>query len=313
MLFSAFVLSAVVTAPLLGPSVGNADVLSSQGATLYNQKQYAQAAEKLLRSIYANPTSMGPYLMLARSQLADKQVAQACATYRAYLKAAPPSLDRDKAQKEMELCERQRAAAGAKALTLESATDARRDFFGALSEGRLLGDASASAILRQLVARGYIGADLAEMAAKLHSAALAAAEALHAKAIAREALTPEQVGQGHLLFELAHDVGTPAPRSAARASFLRGVTALNAGDGAKAEDLFAKAADADPSTRDYTSFRALAVYARGDKTGALRIFETHLPDDPRTGALRAELALSASPEAGAAELERVLFQQQLPR
>ncbi|MFP2930520.1 hypothetical protein ACLESO_36040, partial [Pyxidicoccus sp. 3LG] len=47
----------------------------------------------------------------------------------------------------------------------------------------------------------------------------------------------------------------------------------------------------------------------GDLNGALAAMETDLPDDSRTDVLRAEVARKKSPEAGARELERILFQR----
>ena len=47
-------------------------------------------------------------------------------------------------------------------------------------------------------------------------------------------------------------------------------------------------------------------------TQALKVLEAELKDDPRTAVLRAALALGDSPQAGANELEKLLFSTRYP-
>src|SRR5258707_12849319 len=96
---------AAVAEPLVGPSVGNADVLISEGNRLYSTKKYAKAASKFLAATRANPSATQPYLVLARSYMGAKQVPAACNAFRAYLTAAPDAADRAKAQRELPNCE----------------------------------------------------------------------------------------------------------------------------------------------------------------------------------------------------------------
>ena len=73
---------------LVGPGVGSADSLVSEGTKLYNQKKYAKAAELFLTANRASPATLPIYLQLARSLLAAKQIQRSCYVYRVYLKAA---------------------------------------------------------------------------------------------------------------------------------------------------------------------------------------------------------------------------------
>src|SRR5262245_15704138 len=94
-------------APLVGPGVGNGDALLAEGSRLYNQKEYAAAADELLKASRANPKLLPVYLQLARSWLAAKKLPQACYAYRAFLRGEPDATERQKAESELQLCERQ--------------------------------------------------------------------------------------------------------------------------------------------------------------------------------------------------------------
>src|SRR5262249_18697987 len=93
--------------PLVGPAVGNADVLISEGTRLYNSRQYGKAAEYFLKATRADPARVNAYLSLARSAMSAKQIKSACEAYQAFLKSADQSPTRAKAQEEAELCARQ--------------------------------------------------------------------------------------------------------------------------------------------------------------------------------------------------------------
>ncbi|WP_410477835.1 tetratricopeptide repeat protein [Myxococcus sp. MxC21-1] len=110
----------------------------------------------------------------------------------------------------------------------------------------------------------------------------------------------------------ARDTGEPSAKAAAQAPFLEGLAALQSGDSAGAQRLFAKAASAAPERNEYRVWRAAALQRAGDLDGALTVLETDLPQDARTDVLRAASAQRKSPEAGARELERILFQRYAP-
>ncbi|MCE9672692.1 hypothetical protein LY474_33275 [Myxococcus stipitatus] len=304
--------------PLVGPSVGNADALVAEGTKLYNKRRYADAARLLLQATRANPTLMPAYLALARARMGAKETAGACAAYKAWLRSAPDIQDRRKAQGESELCERQLKAARKKKrnkvppdLTARH-VESKAAFFEALEARRLRGPDSAGEALRALVAEGYLGADLGEMGQRLSAQCRASAEELHQRALAGEALTGEQLREARGLLELARDTGEPPARADAQAPFLEGLAALQDGAPDRAQQLFARAATAAPERSEYKVWRATALQRAGDAKGALAMMEAELPDDPRTALLRVAVAQGTSPEAGARELERLLFQRYPP-
>ncbi len=308
--FAASILIAapVMSEPMVGASVGNADVLSSEGSRLYNLHQYAKAATVFLKATRANPSSLQAYLSLARSYMATKQLRSACNAYRAYLKAAPESLDRGKAQSESELCERQLRSAGKQPPDpTPKFVETKATFYSALDEGRLLGSGSASEALKSLLHGGYVATDVGEMGSKLNAAASAAAEDLYRRALAREKIPVDALRKGKQLYQLAADTGSAPPNSAARTSFLEGLAALQSGDPRKANVHFTEASVAEPAVSEYKFYRAVALYRAGEKEGAFQLMQSELPNDPRTAVVRLSQALSTSSERGAAELDQLLF------
>ncbi len=307
------VAGAAAAEPLVGPAVGNADVLVSEGSKLYNHKQVAQAAESFLKATRANPAAVQAYLLLARSHLAAKQLTRACYEYRAYLKSTPDGPDRKKAQSESDLCERQlKGAKGQPRDPGPQYVELRATFFAALERRELLGAGSASEALRALVREGFVSPELGDMAAKLHDAAIEAADKLHQRVLAHASVTEAELRTARPLYQLAVDVG-PAPADyLAKSAFLDGVAAYAGGDFKRSESLFAEAAKAASYGNEYKYHRAMALYRGGDQKGALAALEADLPDDPRTAVLRVALAAGKSPEAGADELEKLLFSKRFP-
>lgn len=304
--------SSAVAEPLVGPSVGNADTLLSEGNRLYNARQYSKASALLLKATRANPASLAAYLSLARSYMAQKQTRSACLAYRAFLRSAPDTADRGRAQSELELCERQLKTRKAAPDPTEKFVATKSKLYDALEKNQLLGPGSAGEALKSLVHAGYLGADLGEMATKVNAAAMSSAEELYKRVLAHEKVPTDQLRKGKQLYQLALDTGTAPPNFAARSAFLEGLASLHAGDLKKAEAHFTEASLADPTAAEPKFYRAMSVYRGGDKQGALRTLETDLPDDPRTAVLRATMALGNSTEAGATELERLLFATRFP-
>ncbi len=303
----ALVAGPALAEPLIGPSVGNADLLTAEGNRLYNEKAYDKAAESFLKAARANPAAPAALLGLGRSYLGAKQLARACVAYRAYVKGATDTVERAKAQSELELCERQlKGARGQPKDPTPRYVEKKAAFFAALDAGSLLGSGSASEVLKALLKDGYVGVDLADMGGKLSAAANSAAEELHARALKKEKLSADALRSAKALYQLAVDTASP-PQHAARAAFLEGLAELQAGKPKPAEVKFAEAAKADPSVTDYTFYRAIALHRAGDSSAALKLLEAELPRDVRTATLRAALAVNHSPEVGAAELEKLLF------
>jgi thioredoxin-like negative regulator of GroEL len=301
------------TNALVGPGVGNADSLISDGTKLYNQKKFAKAAEQFLAANRANPAALPTYLQLARSLLAAKQVQRACYVYRVYLKAAPESPDRRKGQAESDQCERQlKTAKGQPPDLSQKYVETRANFFASLDKGELVGAGSASEDLATLVKDGYLGPELGDMAAKLGSAAVAKADEIHKAALANEKMSLERLRAARPLYQAAADVGASPADQKARTAFLDGLAFLQERDFKRAHGLFTEAARADSSNKEYVFYQGLALIQGGDRVAALKILETELKDDPRTRVLRAALALGNSSDDGAAELERLLFSTRYP-
>ncbi len=298
---------------LVGPGVGNADSLVSEGTKLYNQKKYAKAAEVFLTANRANPSTLPTYLQLARSLLAAKQVLRACYVYRVYLKAANESPERKKAQAESEQCERQvKTAKNQPADLSQKYVETRASFYAALDQELVVGSGGANEQLTTLVKDGYLSPDLGDMAAKLGAAALAKADEIHKAALANEKMSLERLRAARPLYQVASDVSASPPDQKARTAFLDGLASLQEKDFKKAEQLFSEAARSDPSNAEYVFYQGLALVQGGDRAGALKVLESRLKDDPRTRVLRAALALGNSPDDGAAELERMLFTTRYP-
>lgn len=301
--------------PLVGPSVGSAEALVAEGNRLYNARQYEESSATFLRATRADPAQLPAYLSLARSRLGAQKVPEACLAYRAYLRVAPASTERDKAQREKDLCERRLKSLRKRGLPPDPtarSVELKAAFFAALEGQRLLGEGSASELLRALVANDYLAPDLADLARRLHTAASTAVESLHARALARQEVPVEALRQAPALFELARDVGEPLPQQGSQAPFLEGMAALLTGEAERAQALFAEAAAADPSRLEYRLLRAAALHGQGNLAGALQVLEQDLPGDSRIATLRAEVALGDSAEAGATTLESLLFQRYFP-
>ena len=298
---------------LVGVGVGNADSLMSEGTKLYNQKKYAKAAEEFLIANRANPAALPPYLQLARSLLAAKQIQRACYVYRVYLKAAPESPDRKKAQAESEQCERQLKTAKNQPADLSQAyVETRASFYAALDHGDVVGPGSAFEQLTSLVNTGYLGPDLGDMATRLGAAAIAKADEIHKAALANEKMSLERLRAARPLYQVAADVSVTPTDQKSRTAFLDGLAALQERDYKKAQALFSEAARADPANKEYVFYQGLALIQAGDRVGALKVLDADLKDDPRTRVLRAALALGQAPDEGAAELERLLFSTRYP-
>lgn len=322
--------------PLVGPSVGNADALQAEGSRLFNRKEYTKAAEQFLLATRADPTAVAAYLSLARAELNAGRIVQSCNAYRAYIRAAPEGSDRSKAQSELELCER-RLRANKKTLD-ESArefVELKAAFYAALEQKQLLGPDGAAEALRQLVEQGYLSTELAELAARLHAEALKAGEEIHAQAVDHQQVSQQRLIDGREFFSLVALVGPEPQGRKAKAEFLAGRAALElaAAKAVAASSLegkqdtfqgeataaileavthFIEAAQADPAQREYKFFHALALYRKGDVEGALASLQRDLPDDPRTHVFTAVQAIIASPEQGAAAVEKMLFSNRYP-
>jgi len=298
-------------APLVGAGVGNADALLADGTRLYNQKDYGAASDALLKATRANPKLLPSYLQLARSQLAEKKLPQACYAYRAFLRGEPPAGDREKAESELQLCERQ----------LEADESARRNkdfgaalaepkarFFSTLDKGDLAG---ASDALAALVNGGYLGMDLADLAAKLGGAASAAADQAYRSGLRGELRDSTAAKAGLRAVEIASDVGSPPANGEAKAAFLTGVGALLDGRPKDAEQAFAKAGKGDGSGPSPVMWRARAL-SQVDRRKAVQLLATEMPNDPRTGAARVAASLPDAPAQAASDLEKLLFEQKFP-
>lgn len=302
---------AAAAAPLVGSAVGNADALLADGTRLYNQKEYDGAAEALLKATRANPKLLPSYLQLARSLLGARKLAQACYAYRAFLRGNPDDTERSKAESELQLCERQLDAdeSARKARDFGAAfAEPRARFFSAMDKGDLGG---ANDALAQLVSGGYLGVDLAELAAKLGAAASTAADQAYRSALQGEVRDAFGVKAGLRALEIASDAGAPPANREAKAAFLTGVGALLDGKPREAEEAFSRAGKGDGTGPSPVLWRARAL-SQLDRRKAVQLLSTELPRDPRTGAARVAGSLPDAPGQAAADLEALLFDQRFP-
>ncbi len=299
--------------PIVGAGVGNADTFVSEGSKLFNKKQYVKAAEQFLKATRANPANAQVYVQLARAEMLSKQLQRSCYAYRVYLKATPDSPDRKKAAAESDQCERQvKTMRKMPEDPTRGFVDLRAAFFTALDARDLLGANSASETLKTLVHDGFLGPELGEMAQKLGTVATSEADGIHRRALSGEKLTSEVLRSARPLYQVAQEVGASVTDAKGRMAFLDGLAELNDKAWKRAETHFSEAAKSDPSNKEYAYFRALALFQSGDRGQALKVLEAELKDDPRTVVLRASVALGDSPEAGAAELEKLLFSTRYP-
>lgn len=313
LLMSLLVSGAAWAEPLLGSGVGNADTFVSEGTKLFNRRQYAKAAEQFLKATRVNSANTGTYVQLARARMLAKQTWKACYAYRVYLKAAPDSPERKKAAAESEQCERVAASQGKEQnAVLQSFVDLRAAFFASLDKQEILGEQGAAQTLTTLVKDGFLGPELGDMGQKLAAAATAEAERIHKLALAGEALTAEQLRLARPLYQVAQDVGLASADARSRMAYLDGLAELTEKNFRKAEQHFAEAAKSDPTNREYAFSKGLALFLGGEKQQALKVLEAELKDDPRTRVLRAAMAINQSAEAGAAELEKLLFATRNP-
>lgn len=301
--------------PLVGPSVGNADVFLAEGQRLHDLGRYRKAAESFLLATRANPTLPRSYLLLARSQAAAGLWPQACYAYAAYAKAATNDTERVRARGDLAWCNEQ--------LNTDALLHKRRaEDFGqrfiekearfakALNQEKLLlGPGSASETLAALVRDGYLDVGLAQMARQLHDTALSTVEGMYQTSLAGKDVPLEEFRRARALYELVGDTGELPPNAGAHQAFLEGMTEFRAGYLDNAEALFARASELEPSVPEYRIFQARVIDRAGDRARALTLLEKVLPKDPRTGVARVSRALDESPEAGATALEGFLFQR----
>lgn len=306
--FSLLVVSTAWAEPLLGAGVGNADTFASEATKLFNRRQYGKAAEHFLKATRANPMNTGIYLQLARAHMMAKDTWRACYAYRVYLKSVPDSPDRRKAAAEAEQCDRLAATITKEQnATLQKYVDIRAAFFASLDKNELMGTDGAAASLETLVKSGFLGPELFDMAQKLAAATTAEAERIHKQALSGQPLTSEQLREARPLYQVAQDVGLASADAKGRMAYLDGLAELQEKNFRKAEHHFSDAAKSDPSNKEYSFSKGLALFLGGERQQALKVLETELRDDPRTRVLRAAMAINQSPEAGAIELEKLLF------
>ncbi len=294
--------------PLLGSGVGNADTFASEATKLFNRRQYAKAAEHFLKATRANPTNTGLYVQLARAHMMARETWRACYAYRVYLKSVPDSPDRKKAAAESDQCDRLAATISKEQnAVLQKYVDMRAAFFASLDRNEIMGQDGAAQSLETLVKDGFLGPELFDMAQKLATAATAEAERIHKQAMSSQPLTSEQLRQARPLYQVAQDVGLASADARGRMAYLDGLAELQEKNYRKAEQLFSEAAKSDPGNKEYSFSKGLALFLGGERQQALKVLETEIRDDPRTRVLRAAMAINQSPEAGASELEKLLF------
>lgn len=294
--------------PMVGPGVGNADLLIAEGTRLYNEKSYASARDNFLKATRIAPATLPTYLSLARAYLALEKVEFACQTYRVYVKNSPESPDRAKAQAELDGCERRLAdKPPASRPVSQLYVEMKASFFEALDKGNLLGQGSAQETFQGLLNAAYAAPDVGDMAQKLARAAEQSADKIYRAALGHQKPTPAELRSAAAQYALALDCGAAGGAQLAHAAFVEGVAFLAEGQAAKAEARFEEAAKRDPGDVEARFWRGLARYSSGDKPGGLKALEADLPADPRTGVVRVAAAFDRGSDAAAGELIQFLF------
>ncbi len=294
--------------PMVGPAVGNADLLIAEGTRLYNQKDYASARANFLKATRVTPATMPTYLALARTYLALDTVELACQTYRVYVKNSPESPDRAKAQAELEGCERRLADKPPSERPVSQLyVEIKAAFFEALDKGNLLGQGSAQETFQGLLNAAYAAPDVGDMAQKLARAAEQSADKVYRAALGHQKPSPAQLRSASAQYAVALECGAAPGAQLAHAAFVEGVAFLAEGEAAKAEERFEDAGKRDPSDVEARFWRGLARYSSGDKPGGLKALEADLPADPRTGVVRVAAAFDRGSDAAAGELIDFLF------
>jgi tetratricopeptide (TPR) repeat protein len=297
---------------LVGPGVGNADTLLSEGTRLFNRRQYSKAAENFMKASRANPANTAVYVQLARALNLAKDLPRACYAYRVYLKSVPESPDRKKASAESDQCERQLKSQSSAHDFTQKFVDKKAAFFAALEAKNIMNPGGASESLAGLVKDGFLGPELGEMAQKLGALAIAESEDVHKTALSGASVSVATLKSARPLYQLAHDVGASASAAKGRMAFLDGLAEFQEGNFKKAENLFEEAARLEKTSREYSFYRGLALFRSGDRQGALKVLETELPNDPRTDVLRVAQSVGHGSDSGAAELEKMLFLRRYP-
>ncbi len=294
---------------LVGPQVGNADTFTAEGSKLFNKKQYAKAADQFLKATRSNPGAIGTYVQLARALMLAKQTQRACYAYRVYLNNVAEGAERKKAAAESDQCERQlKLLRNPPVDESKEFVDLRAAFFTALDARQFFATNSASESLRTLIRSGFLGPELADMASKLGNAASTEADSIHDRALRGEKLSPEVLRSARPLYQLAFEFGTAGSGdSRGRVAFLDGLAEFNDKAWKKAEAHFVDAAKRDPNNKEYIFYRALTLLQAGERQKALKTLEAELKDDARTAVLRVSTSINDSPDAGALELEAMLF------
>jgi hypothetical protein len=231
---------AAVGQPLVGPSVGSADAFLAEGNRLYTEKAFGEASAQYLAATRAQPGLLEAYLGYARSRLQVDDVAVACAAYRTWLKAAPPTtLNYDKVRGESEGCDRRKVALSpAPADPAAAFVTLKSRFFTSLEKKALMGEGGAEEALRALVMSGYLGVDLGDMAQKLRAAAVAQADAVTQKALGRAPVPAPQLREVRPLYVLAAELGEPVAGAPGRSAFTEGLAELQAGDPRRAPSTY---------------------------------------------------------------------------
>jgi tetratricopeptide (TPR) repeat protein len=305
--------AAVADAAMVGPGVGNPELLLSQGNKAYNAKEFDKAHEAYLKATRANPALPGPYLALARSLLRSNHRALSCYTYRLFLKISPDTGDRQKAQAELELCEKQLAANPESVDPVAKFAALKGAVLQALDKGVVVGTPdSVKETLTALLAAEYSAPDLAEIANKARTLAEQQAATAFAAA-AKPGAAAADLRAGAEAYHFAAEVGSEEGPAQSHALYLGGCADLLEGKYDTAIEAFRKANSISPLPE--ARFRhGVALWKKGDHTGAVKLLEKEMKGDPRTSLIALAQALSSSDhKAGAEALENFLFEERFKK
>jgi hypothetical protein len=121
-------------------------------------------------------------------------------------------------------------------------------------------------------------------------------------------MTVDDLRSTAALLRLAEDVGDTDTTLGPKAHFVEGFAHMQEKHWGQAEAEFKQSIGAG-ADKDAKFYAAVALYRNGEHKKAIKQLEQDLPDDPRTGLIKTDQAMSVDSKEGSQDLEKLLFSQ----